>query len=1224
MSYPNLIDNMRVSLGDTLKKIIPNYNELSIATGYWDLEGMAEIMDELKKYSSIRLMIGQEPLSYRYKKKLNLENGEIDHKFPNDDIKADLVKSAKSSDNSKLRSITQDICDLIAKGILKVKVYRKSMLHAKTYIFGNYNSSDSIAVLGSSNFTKAGMFSNTELNTIEKNYMVVNYKPVNETQENGYLSWFDTLWNDEECTDWTGEFKQIIQNSPVGTLTYGPYDSYIKTLMEVYPEEMLPPEALQGKTADILFSFQNRNAGILINKLNRSGLAILADSVGLGKTITAGAVIKNYLDKNPESNILIIAPAALKTQWRNDLASVLDVDEFSGDYRIVSQQDINAINNIYEEYDKAWRRTKHIDLFVIDEAHNLRSNGGLRNEAILRLLKQHPNSHVLMLTATPVNNSLMDIANIIQLASKGNIHSVSVSYPRPDGSGTELMDFFDALKRIQSGIKKTEREGGDIDKYLETYKPTIHEGLRHYLVRSTRQGVEAEGGIIDKVSGKKKCFPKSNVDSLQYKYDDCITQTLFDEIGKHITETFEGIDPRKLNLNVMAEFTQQSSHPLDFLNEGYIDYEKIKERFEVNESVYKEGLFLDKPVKNLVHNILQLVFVMGFVPYRPDVYMHAYWNKTSKEIRDISNVPENVKVQLAVHNIMQITWLKRMESSAAALLKSIDNYEKRIALFEKYLNKNYIVNLTDANLLESDYNDGEDIEQAFTDYDEYLKKVEDLMSKGVDPSTLKKEGVERKEADPKVYNIKQIKADLAREKTIISLMKNALTEVAKPENDPKVNLLAKHIKEIFGKKKYGHKVLVFSFFADTINYLKDVTPSMFKDIDIKFVDHAGFISGQNSEVAELVNRFSPKSKHYEFKDGEEQCDFLFSTDVLSEGQNLQDAGFLVNYDLHWNPVRMIQRNGRVNRLGSEYDEVLISNMRPMDELELYLNLVHRLERKIKTIRNTIGLDQGVLSTADVNPIEYIEKYYNSGELPDEDDSLLANSDKHIIELRKFLGENPVGSERFDFVANMPEGKWNYLPNDTTLKQDAISLVRTSGHSSSGKKYSEIFFINVDYSKGDFGPLVSFTDYTNALDCIKAIPEDNDRLIDKISYDRNKIWKRVKVEASRQFSNPTEEYKITPQYENALTIIAPYFNNLNAAPSEQIDLQGIIKRGITTRDTKKKFEDVARKINKEQSKNGSLYSTTISEFMAVFKEIQGNVVEEKEIDNVEEILNYAKQ
>ncbi len=1219
MALPKLIDNMRVSLGQTLKDIAPQYKELSIATGYWDIPGTAELIDLLEKFSSIRLLIGQEPMSFRFQKKLHLDFDKPDAMFPSEDFAAEMVHFNNGQDADKLRETTARLASLINKGVLKVRVYKKSTLHAKAYIFGNYESNNSVAVVGSSNFTKAGMFTNTELNTIESNYQVVNFKPVNETQENGYLSWFDSLWNDPSCEEWTGDFCEILQNSPLGDLTYGPYDSYVKTLMEVYPEEMIPPQTLKESTADILFSFQNRNAGILINKLNNQGVAILADSVGLGKTITAGAVVKHYLEKDKETNILVIAPAALKAQWRNDLANVLNVDEMQGDYRIVSQQDSNAIDAIYEEYQKSWRRSKHIDLFVIDEAHNLRSNAGRRHDSILRLLQQHPNSHILLLTATPVNNSLMDIANIIQLASKGKIRSVNVSYPRPNGGGTELMDFFEALKRIQSGIKKAEKEGEDIEKYLETYKPTIHEGLRHYLVRSTRQGVEAEGGIVDKDTGKKKVFPKSDVSSLKYKYDDAITQRLFDEIGAHVTETFEGLDPRKLNLTLMADFTQQSCHPLEFLNEGLLNSESVNRRFSISES--NEKLFLDEPVKNLVHNILQLIFVMGFVPYRPDVYQHAYYGKTIEEMRDIQNLPDSVKIQLAVHNIMQITWLKRMESSAAALLYSVENYEKRIAIFEKYLNKNYIVNLADATLLETDYNDGEDTEQAFADYDAYLAKKEEILEAGGDASTLKKQGVEKKVADPKVYNIKQIKADLMREKTIIKLMKDALYEVANPVYDPKLHILHDQIKEIFSSRKYGNKVLVFSFFADTIKYLEKVAPDYFTDIDPDFREHSGFVYGQSSKTEEIASKFSPKSKHYEFKEGEKEINFLFSTDVLSEGQNLQDAGYLVNYDLHWNPVRMIQRNGRINRLGSLYENVLISNMRPTDELDLYLNLVNRLERKIKTIRNTIGLDQGVLSSSDVNPIEFIEKYYNDGTLPDADDSILSDSDKHIIELRKFLGENPIGSREFKRISNMPLGKWNYLPDSSSFTHQALSMVKVEGQTVlSKKKFSEIFFIDV--TNGDFGPVATYIDYTKALDYIQASPKDNERKVDKITVDRLKIWRRVKIEANRQFSNPQENYKITQQYERALQSVATYLVGTDVNLRD--DLQGVIKKGVTTTDLKARLEKNLREINKENSENGSLFQSTVTEFIQIFKDVQDNVAEEREIIDTKGVLNYAKQ
>lgn len=1216
-TLPKLIDNMRVCLGDTLKTIMPNYKQLSIATGYWDLPGTAELIDLLKDYESIRLLIGQEPMSFRYQ-----HFDEPDALFPSKDFKADLEKNGKGNNRDQLQKTVELLVELIKANKLEVKVYKKSTLHAKTYIFGTKDSNDSIAILGSSNFTKAGLFSNTELNTTEQDYRVVNFQPSNQTQENGYLSWFETLWSDPQCEEWTGEFRNVIQNSPVGNLTYGPYYSYIKTLMEVYPDEMLPPKELEKETSDVLYSFQNRNAGILINKLAKNGIAILADSVGLGKTVTAGAVIQHYLQQSDQkANILIIAPAALKQQWKDDLSNILGIDYLDGAYQIISEQDTNAINAVYDEYSKNWRRQKNIDLFVIDEAHNLRANSGTRHDAILNLLQQHPQSHILLLTATPINNSLMDIANIIQLASKGRMTSVNVSYQRPDGS-TEHIDFFEALKRIQSAIRKAEKTGDDIQALLDKMKPTIHDGLMHYLVRSTRQGVEAEGGIIDKKTGVHRYFPKSQVTSINYKYGDKITDFVFNKIKTHIYDCFEGIDPTTLNLQLMAEFTQQTCHPLDFLNEGLVDPEKLHDRFDVDESIWeKEPLFLNDSVKNLVPNILQIIFTFGFTPYRPDVYKHDYYGKSMKEIAELKEIPFEERIQFTAHNVLQVTWLKRMESSAAALMYSVKNYEKRLAMFEKYLHKGYIVSLADASLLESDYGDGEDIDQAFADYDEYLKAKEEIIEKGGNPDILKKNGVEKVPADPKIYNIKQIELDLSREKKLISLLQEILTEAIKPENDTKAQHLHDEIKSTSAEGKYGKKVLVFSFFADTINYLKDNADQLFGDLCPDFLDHAGFISGQNSQVDKVVGLFSPHSKHHEFKPGETEINFLFSTDVLSEGQNLQDAGYLINYDLHWNPVRMIQRNGRINRLGSTYQEVKISNMKPMDELEMYLNLVHRLERKISTIRNTVGLDQGVLSAYDVNPIEFIEKYYNTGALPSDEDDLLASAGKHIVNFRKFLAENQPGSPIFEEVKDMPVGKWNYLPAVSKFSDKAIALIKVDGETSRSKQqFSNIFFVKM--SKGDYGfDVATYIDSTTALDYIEAEPEDNERKIDRISLDRNKTRKAALAEAKRQAQNPDVAYQLKPAQLQALQLVASYLQKDDAP---KVDLQGIIQRGVQTIDVRKELESVLRQINNDAKKTGSLTASTIQKFVMVFAKIKQTESEDKLVTNTEGVLYYAKQ
>lgn len=1208
--YPKLIDNKRRVLADVIKNVADKYNKLSIATGYWDLPGTAEVIDHLQNYKSIRLLIGNEPLlnSYLFKGSKPKELSAM--------IAEDLINNNEGLENVEKRRILVDsavkIKDLIFKGILEVKIFKEPILHAKAYIFGDYGD-QAVGIVGSSNFTKAGLTSNTELNVLEDDYQRVTYKPTSDQQENGHLAWFDEMWNDPNAIKWSEEFRDIIVDSPLGNLTFGSYDSYIKTLMEVYPDELIPPEELGNEMKDILFSFQNRNAGILINKLKKRGVAMLADSVGLGKTITAGAVIKHYLkETNDKANIVVIAPAGLKQQWTDDLSSVLNVDCVEGAYQLVSQQDTNALSRMIEEYKKDWRRKKNIDLFVVDESHNLRSKSGKRHDLILELFQQHPDSHILLLTATPINNSLLDIANQIQLASKGKLKSTNVTYVRPEGK-RELIDFFVALNRIQSKIKNAEKKGNSIEKILKQAKSTIHEGLRHYLVRSTRQGVELEGGIIGQ-SGERKTFPKTVVDNIEYEYSKEISNNVFNSIGRHIDDVFENIDPRKLNLNLMSEFTQQTSHPLDFLSLIGNNYDKIKELFGLDDKILaKNGnLFIDEKV-NLILNILQLILVLGFVAYRPDIYQHDNYQKTIAEINSRKKI-ESLKMQLSVHNILQITWLKRFESSPDALRKSVVNYKHRIELFQKYLDKGYIVSIKDVDILEGDYNYGEDIEQAFVDYEEYLKEKEEILAKGGDASELKKEGIEKKEASGDVYNIGAIKKDIVRDLKILKLLEELLKAIGESRNDIKLNNLARKIKEVLAEGKFGKKVLVFSFFADTINALKEKLGSLMQDTFVDFNDKVEFITGNNKNIDNIVRRFSPKSKKYEIKKGEVELDFLFSTDVLSEGQNLHDAGFLVNYDLHWNPVRMIQRNGRINRLGSLFDSVLISNMKPTQELEMYLNLVHRLENKINSIKNTIGLDQGVLSVSDVNPIEFIEKYYNNGD--SDNDTILAENDEHVSELRKFLAKYKDDSKHIDRIKNMPLGKWNYLPKGRCLKSETLSMVKVDQSNNDGNiKTQDVIFIKTQINSGEY--IAEYVDYVKALDLIKTTEDDNKREIDCCDVDRIKIRSRVKSEARRQAMNDEDKYRFTPSYEKALINLYNYL-------TPGIDYKGILERGVNTQNKKKALEDVLKNVNNEFKDTGNINISTINKFMEIFNSIEITLREPLKITKLEEVLNYASR
>jgi len=1235
MDMPRIIDNQRISLAKVLRSIASQHKHLSIATGYWDLAGTLEIIEQIKDYQTIRLLIGKEPIRSRHQKLFNIREDSREELFPDADISHDLQDSANNieTDNvDKLRETAKILSKLINENRLKVKIFRKPFMHAKAYIFGQKSDGNAIGIIGSSNFTKAGLSQNAELNALENDYRIVAFQPQSSNQEHGHLSWFEEMWNSEQTVEWTGDFQEIVRSSPLGDLTFGAYDVYIKTLMEVFPEELEPKPEIEKNINDILYPFQNRNAGLLLAKLEKMGLAMLSDSVGLGKTITAGAVIKTYVSKGAK-RIIVIVPASLKKQWKEDLGEYFKLTE-GVEYKIISQQDINQIEEMIEYNNKPWIRP--VDLFVIDEAHNLRSSGSERYKKILEWLIINPDSKVLLLTATPVNNGLMDLANQIQLASKGELSSVSVEYKDNRGKIIHI-DFFESLKLIQSRVKQAEKEGKNLSKKdWEEIQKTVSQGVSHYLVRSTRQGIEKEGGIIS-TDGRKFFFPKSKVEPIGYSNSEKITDWISEQITKHLS-VFENINPKTININLFAEFTQQSEHPLNFVSKIIEDKDYYKEHFDIKDEVVKNyGDFLIEPtigyplfdstringneIIDVIPNIFQIVNLLGFVPYRPEIYQHRIYGKSVKEINELGIRAEEgtkIRIQLAIHNILHITWLKRLESSADALLKSVINYQKRLEKFQKWFDKGYILSLQDISIVEDEY--GEDIESAFEDWGNSIPSDEDIPNE----KDLERKGIEKKPADSSKYNIDAIKKDLLRDKKILAFLVELLTELSKPENNRKLSKFVESIENISKTNKYGKKILVFSFFADTINYLRDTLPAMIKSIP-NFAQRSDFVTGQSGKASDIANRFSPKSKRYILKHNEKEIDFLFATDVLSEGQNLQDSAILINYDLHWNPVRMIQRNGRINRIGSLFDEVFVANMKPEANLELYLNLVRRLERKINTIKHTIGTDQSILGE-DANPIEFIDEYKtlisaysdNQKEVQkafsdlEREEDILSWTNDYVYELRNFLHQNEENISEIERIKKIPLGKWNYLPNKKNeYNFDALSLVRAEGKTSlTGKSINEVYFSEIkeqgEYKAGYIANEV-------ALSIIRTTPEDNNPLDDKITLDRIKVAKRAKVIAKTRAESENSKFEFKPKQLEALKILQDAYKE---------PLQEILSQGIRNAWQSAKIEAILRKVNKEKNIKGSVYAGTFVEFDKLLKSIQKIQNEKITVKDTVGILYYA--
>ena len=374
MQLPKIIDNQRRIFIDIFNEIAGKYDQVSIATGYWDLPGTKLVIDKLKHYKKIRLLIGREPLLRRDNKR-NIEHPEPD--YPDQDFFYDLEKVQPTVE---LKEVVQLIKKLIGQGVLEVKVYRRSFFHAKCYIFGNYESPEAVGIIGSSNFTSNGMTSNAELNALESDHRIVTFQPKSPDQEVGHLFWFDQLWHDEKTEDWTGKFTEILGESIVGDVQFSPYEMYIHSLYSIYKDELVSSIKVDEDSENVLYAFQVRNAELLLKKLARHGVAMLADSVGLGKTLTAGAVIKRYIeDKNKKKpRIEVIVPASLKSQWQSELLDhhgiVVGIDRVY----VSSLQNKDEINS---RKDIDYHRP--VDLFVIDEAHNLRNANSQRDLPLL-------------------------------------------------------------------------------------------------------------------------------------------------------------------------------------------------------------------------------------------------------------------------------------------------------------------------------------------------------------------------------------------------------------------------------------------------------------------------------------------------------------------------------------------------------------------------------------------------------------------------------------------------------------------------------------------------------------------------------------------------------------------------------------------------------------------------------------------------------------------------
>ena len=1050
MIVPKIIDNERFKLLDVLKQVSGDFKDLSIATGYWDLKAMLALKDEIENFDKVRILIGREPQIPR------AQVGAPEEDFPAHDIEIDLQNLAPESE---LREIALKTKEWLQSGKLEVRVYRRTFLHAKTYIFGNFNSQKAVGLIGSSNFTLNGLTTNTELNELESDERVVLFQPQTPEQQASHLSWFESKWNDEITEPWNEKLISIVQDSPLGDLFFSPYETYIKTLHDLYQEELLDEEeftdkAGKGKT---LFDFQQKNINALTRRLRKYGVAMLSDSVGLGKTSTSIGVIKRYLnDPEGKKRVEIICPKSIVSQWEKELT-----EEGVLGYRPITLQNSAEIER-KQELDAI----ASVSLFVIDESHNLRHSGGVRFQQLLDWIRSNPKAHVLLVTATPINNSLMDITTQILLGAAGNSEIMKVTTIDENGQTIQIT-FHQAVENLMKKINQDLKRDNKIDfKHVRRQMTPI---IRAFVVRRTRQGIQKEYGSL-LIDGKPTTFPivKPHVDDYEFSVES--TKKVSKVSSKDLPlDLIYSIDPESL-----ANAAKVFKHPIRQLEKMH--------RLDEKDAVQDSAMFY----------VFQLILMLGFLPYRWRLYETKFYGKTKDQIRELglpADESKSLLQQVGIFGILRTIFLKRMESSVSALETSLATYSKKLDFFAKGLGEGKIYSITDFAALESSWDDDD----------------EDFSSSELESRVVAA-------FDPKNFASQELLEDVKSEQELVRVIAEQL-KILK-QDDSKIRSLVEILKGIEAKKA-GSKVLVFSYFSDTVAYLQENLESMTPHITAANI---GFVSSNNGSDSErLASRFSPNSKRYTLKGDESELQFLVATDVLSEGQNLQDAGILINYDLHWNPVRMIQRNGRVNRLGTKYKEVSIHNMRPERKLDSYLNLVQRLQGKIDMIRNTIGTDTPVLDEPE-NAIEYgdaIKDIYDSDEqkrikaLEDAEkaaDFLLAEDD-YVLDLLEFHKNNSENLHYRDQIYSIPTGKWAMMPNDkkhVSETEALFGLVKMTLEPS-GVAHQ---FVSVDESDMSIRALSTL----QALEWLKTTPDDNLRKVDKVKKNRVAIGELISSSA----------------------------------------------------------------------------------------------------------------
>lgn len=713
-----------------------------------------------------------------------------------------------------------------------------------------------------------------------------------------YIALFDNLWNDSErLQEVTNE---VIENITAAYNENSPDFIYFVTLYNIFneflediSEDVLPNEATgfkDSKIWNLLYNFQKDAALAIINKLEKYNGCILADSVGLGKTFTALAVVKYYENRN--KSVLVLCPKKLANNWNTYKGNYTNnpIAEDRLRYDVLYHTDLNRTSGKSNGIDLDRLNWSNYDLVVIDESHNFRNGGKIskdeneKENRYLRLLNQvirkGVKTKVLMLSATPVNNRFNDLKNQLALAYEG--------------------------------------ESSYIDNKLNTTRP-INEIFRNaQRAFNTWSRWEPEDRTTENL-----------LKMLDFDFFEVLDSVTIARSRKHIQKYYDtgdiGSFPTRLKpISLRPKLTDLKSA---------INYNEIFEQLmQLNLSIYTPTHFI--------------------LPSKMDKYAELYEdNKVNVGFTQANR-------EQGIRRLTAINLMKRMESSVFSFNLTLKRIKELIGntidTIDKYNNSSSCkLNLSDISLEDIDVDDQNSDEFSFG------KKVK------IDIADM---------------DYLSWKNELAKDRETLALLTSMVEDIT-PQYDMKLQELLGLIKKKIENpiNENNKKIIIFTAFADTAEYLYENVSKYVKDnFNLNTAMVTGTVDGKTTaplkkkDLNTVLTCFSPisKDRNMLMPNSTIDIDVLIATDCISEGQNLQDCDYLINYDIHWNPVRIIQRFGRVDRIGSKNKYIQLVNFWPDVTLDEYINLKANVETKMKIVTMTGTGDDNILSEEEKIDLEY--------------------------------------------------------------------------------------------------------------------------------------------------------------------------------------------------------------------------------------------------------------